>query len=118
FVRELEERNRVIPLVGDFAGSKSLASVADYLAQHRYLLNAFYTSNVEEYLFQDRTFTRFADNVGRFAISDRAVFIRSLRGGWAERHPANTRHFSRTSLVAGIADFRDDYRNGACSNYW
>ena len=118
FVRGLQEQNRVIPLVGDFAGSKALAGVADYLARHHHALSAFYTSNVEEYLFQDRTFARFADNVARFASSDRAIFIRSLRGGWAERHPANTRRFSRTSQVAGIADFLDDYRQGSCSNYW
>jgi len=118
FVRDLEDRNCVIPLVGDLAGAKALVSVADYLAQRNCALEVFYTSNVEEYLFQDRTFSRFADNVARFAIADRAVFIRSLRGGWAERHPANTRRFSRTSLVAGIAGFLDDYRKGACSNYW
>ena len=118
FVRDLQQRNRVIPLVGDFAGSKALAGIADYLAQQGLTLSAFYTSNVEEYLFQDRTFAKFADNVARFPLSDGAVFIRSLRGGWAERHPANTRRFSRTSLVAGIADFVDDRRRGGSSNYW
>ena len=118
FVRDLQEQNRVIPLIGDFAGSKALAAVADYLAQHRHMLSAFYTSNVEEYLFQDRTFGRFVDNVARFASSDRAVFIRSLRAGWAERHPANPRRFSRTSQLARIANFLEDYRKGACSNYW
>ena len=118
FVRGLQEQNRVIPLVGDFAGSRALAGVADYLGEHHYTLSAFYTSNVEEYLFQDRTFAKFADNVARFTNSDRAVFIRSLRAGWAERHPANIRRFSRTSQLAGIADFLQDYREGACSNYW
>ena len=118
FVRDLQRRNRIIPLVGDFAGSKALAQVAGYLAQHDYRVSVFYTSNVEEYLFQDRTFAKFADNVARFATADRAVFIRSLRGGWAERHPANTRRYARTSLLAGIAEFIDDYKVGACSNYW
>jgi hypothetical protein len=118
FVRDLQEQNRVIPLVGDFAGFKALAGVANYLEQHHHTVSAFYTSNVEEYLFQDRTFAKFADNVARFASSDGAVFIRSLRAGWAERHPANPRRFSRTSQLAGIANFLKDYREGACSNYW
>jgi len=118
FVRDLQQRNRVIPLVGDFAGSKALVAVASYLERHRHPLSAFYTSNVEEYLFQDRNFPKFADNVARFASSDRAVFIRSLRAGWAERHPANTRRFSRTSQLAQVAEFLEAYRRGACSNYW
>ncbi len=118
FVRSLHQDNRVIPLVGDFAGASALAGVAEFLAQQGIALSAFYTSNVEEYLFQDRTFGKFADNVGKFAISDRSVFVRSLRGGWAERHPENDRGYARISLVGEVAPFLQDYRDGASSNYW
>jgi hypothetical protein len=96
----------------------ALAAIADELARRDCMLSAFYTSNVEEYLFQERRFGKFAENVRRFAISERSVFIRSLRGGWAERHPANVGGFSRTSLLAPIARFLQDYNAGACSNYW
>ena len=118
FVRELQEQNRVIPVVGDFAGGKALAAVAGYLRQNGYTTSAFYTSNVEEYLYQDGAFGRFAENVGKFPISDRSVFIRSLRPGWADSHPANTRGDSRMSILEKISIFLRDYKQGAYPNYW
>ena len=49
-VQELERRNLIVPLVGDFAGPKTLQAVGAYLKQHGVLVSAFYASNVEEYI--------------------------------------------------------------------
>jgi len=48
FVRELQEQNRVIPVVGDISGGKALAAVAGYMRKNGYTVSAFYTSKVEE----------------------------------------------------------------------
>lgn len=50
FVREMQRRNMIVPLVGDFAGPKALRSIADYLKAHNTNVAAFYISNVELYL--------------------------------------------------------------------
>jgi hypothetical protein len=50
FVRELHARNLIVPVVGDFAGPRSIQSVGDYVRHHGGTLAAFYGSNVEVYL--------------------------------------------------------------------
>ena len=51
-IRELEVNNLVVPIVGDFAGDKAVRAIGAYLKQHNATVTAFYTSNVEQYLFQ------------------------------------------------------------------
>src|SRR5262245_48173626 len=51
FVREMQEKNLIIPVVGDFAGKKALSAIGDYLRKNNLTVTAFYTSNVEQYLF-------------------------------------------------------------------
>ncbi|HVZ48551.1 MAG TPA: hypothetical protein VG916_07190, partial [Gemmatimonadaceae bacterium] len=64
-VKDLEDRNLVIPVVGDFAGTHALAAIADWMKAHDERLTAFYTSNVEQYLFRDGGFRAFAASVAR-----------------------------------------------------
>src|SRR5262249_25954331 len=46
-VRELHRRNLIVPVVGDFAGTKALRKVGQYIKDHGSTVAAFYTSNVE-----------------------------------------------------------------------
>src|SRR5262249_43148945 len=46
-LRDLEQRNLIVPLVGDFGGPKALRSVARFLDVHHATVSVFYTSNVE-----------------------------------------------------------------------
>src|SRR5436189_187424 len=48
-LQDLERRNVVIPIVGDFAGDKTLRAVGKYVREHDATVTAFYTSNVEQY---------------------------------------------------------------------
>ena len=117
FVRELEEHNRVIPLVGDFAGKKALGAVADYLKKNGYSTSAFYTSNVEEYLYGDGVFDLFVDNVAKFPVTDHSVLIRSLRSPFAYRHPAAPPGTYRMTLLEKIPVFLDDFKKGFYPDY-
>jgi len=49
-VRNMQMKNLIIPLVGDFAGPKAIRKVGEYLGQHKATVSAFYVSNVEAYL--------------------------------------------------------------------
>src|SRR5216110_2225354 len=51
-VRDLERKNLIIPMVGDFASPKTLPAIGRYLKEHGAAVTAFYTSNVEQYLFE------------------------------------------------------------------
>jgi hypothetical protein len=50
FVREMQRKNMIVPLVGDFAGNKALGAIAQYLKERNTNVAAFYISNVETYL--------------------------------------------------------------------
>lgn len=77
-LRELEQRNLIVPLVGDFAGPKALRSVGRYLDLHHATVSVFYTSNVEQYLFRDDAWQRFYENVAALPTEPRSTFIRSV----------------------------------------
>jgi hypothetical protein len=80
FIKGLEARNLVLPVVGDFSGDKAIRAVADYLKSVGAKVSAFYLSNVEQFLFQDAKWSRFCSSVATLPIDDTSMFIRSGRG--------------------------------------
>jgi len=76
-VRDMQLRNLVVPVVGDFTGEHALSMVAAYLNTHKAVVGAIYTSNVEQYLFQYGTWPHYYANVQRLPIDDTTTFIRS-----------------------------------------
>jgi hypothetical protein len=80
FVKTLEEKNMIVPIVGDFSGPKALRCVAKYLTDRAATVAAFYVSNVEQYLFQNRVWPGFYQNLAMFPIDDQSVIIRSASG--------------------------------------
>src|SRR5207244_2301897 len=78
-LQEFERSNLIVPIVGDFAGSKAIRSVAAYLKEHDAFVSAFYLSNVEQYLFQqDDDWGRFYRNVLTLPVDPTSTFIRSV----------------------------------------
>jgi hypothetical protein len=116
FVRGLHLGNRIVPVVGDFAGSRALASLGAYLREHGHTVRAFYTSNVEQFLFQNDVFAAFVRNVRTLPIDERSVFIRAVptRG---EPHPALVPGHRTTTLLQKMAVFLADYDAGAYPDY-
>ena len=53
FLKDLETRNLLIPMVGDFGGPKAIRAAARYLKSIDGMVSAFYVSNVEQFLVQD-----------------------------------------------------------------
>ncbi|MBI2822918.1 MAG: hypothetical protein HYX74_11910 [Acidobacteria bacterium] len=115
FVRSLHLRNRVIPVVGNFAGKKALAAVGDYLREHGLTVTAFYTSNVERYLFGDGSFSAFADNVRKLPIDNRSLFIRSVAGG--SYHPARLPGHRSVTLLQPMMVFIRDFEASRYGSY-
>jgi hypothetical protein len=82
FLKELERKNLVIPVVGNFSGPKALRAVGAYLKSRQATVTAFYLSNVESYLQRAGTWADFCANVATFPLDENSVFIRpSGRGG-------------------------------------
>jgi hypothetical protein len=83
FIKALEAKNLLVPVVGNFAGPKAIRAVGDYIRMKGATVSAFYLSNVEQYLYQDRIWGNFCRNVASLPIEPSSTFIRSVRGGGA-----------------------------------
>jgi hypothetical protein len=75
-VRDLESRNRIVPVVGDFGGAGAIRRVGDYVRGHTDVITAFYASNVAVYLTNEQTRT-FCGNLATLPVAPDAWFIES-----------------------------------------
>jgi hypothetical protein len=113
FVRDLQEKNRIIPIVGDFAGRKAFRAIAGYLRDHSYTVSAFYTSNVEMYLFENGVFTDFVENVKALPITSGSLFIRSSQDRYLNTRP----DYRMATLLQYISVFLKDQKSGLYPDY-
>src|SRR5688572_15023547 len=81
FLKGLQAKNLIVPVVGNFAGPKAIRSVAKYLKDKEATVSAFYLSNVEQYLQQDGIWMSFCGNAAALPLDETSTFIRSARGG-------------------------------------
>jgi hypothetical protein len=89
-VKALQARNLVVPVVGDFAGSKAVRAIGAYLKRRDATVSAFYVSNVEQYLRLERVWGSFCSNAARLPVDEDSLFIRAGRGGRYSRGTALT----------------------------
>jgi len=80
FLKDLETRNMLVPVVGDFGGPKAIREVGKYLKSVDAMVSAFYLSNVEQYLGQDGKTNAFFSNVATLPLDQSSTFIRSGGG--------------------------------------
>ncbi len=76
-VRALQQKNLVIPLVGNFGGAKTLKGIGAWVRARNSKITTFYTSNVEQYLFQDQIWPAFAANIASMPLDETSTLIRS-----------------------------------------
>jgi hypothetical protein len=115
FVKSLQSRNRIVPVVGDLAGPHALASVGREIQARGLHVSVFYLSNVEQYLFQGAGFDRFAETVAGMPFDTHSVLIRSFFRGL---HPYNVPGHMSTQLVEPIEMFAAERRNGGYRSYY
>jgi hypothetical protein len=117
FLRELERRDRVVPVVGDLAGTQALPAIGRDIAARGLVLSAFYVSNVEFYLFGAGTFDRFAATVAGLPRDRRSVMIRSWFGRFTRPHPLSVPGYASTQVLQTIDAFLQGHAAGYQS-YW
>lgn len=76
FVKDLESRNMIVPVVGDFGGPSALRRVGDYVRSHHDAVRAFYGSNVGVYLNTQQTLA-FCRSLAALPASPDVWFIES-----------------------------------------
>jgi hypothetical protein len=90
YVKDLESRNLIVPIVGNFAGPKAIRAMGSYLKQQEATVSAFYLSNVEQYLRLQRAWNTFCGNVAQLPLDETSTFIRAGHGGRVARGTALT----------------------------
>jgi hypothetical protein len=117
---ELQRNNAIVPLVGNFAGPKTLRAVGTYLRRHGATVTAFYTSNVEMYLFQHPDeWRQFYENVATLPVTDRSTFIRSVSNrGWRLRVRNGALGTGASTSLSSIAELNREYQADRISGYY
>lgn len=116
-VRRMQLENRIIPMIGDFAGDQAFRRLGRLLESRDATVAAFYVSNVEFYLFRQRKWSAFVDNVRQLPTSESSVFIRAY-ANLHRPHPKMVGDHITVSLVQGIHTFLRSARDGHYRTLW
>ena len=85
-VRELERQNLVVPVVGDFAGDKAIVGIGRYVRERGAIVNTFYVSNVERYLFEQGDHGKqFYVNASTLPADASSTFVRAVTSDISRR---------------------------------
>jgi hypothetical protein len=76
YVRDMQLKNLIVPLVADFGGPKTLKTIGQYLKDHAALVSVFYVSNVEDYL--SLLWPQWRSNLAALPVDDSTLLIRFI----------------------------------------
>jgi hypothetical protein len=76
YIRQLQQKNLIIPLVADFGGTKTIKEIAKYLKEHGATVSVFYISNVEDYL--ETTWNNYRANLSALPSEDSTLLVRFI----------------------------------------
>jgi hypothetical protein len=117
-LREFQRNNLLVPIVGDFGGEKAIQAVGRYLREHGATANYFYTSNVEQYLFQTDAWQKYYTNVSNLPIDRNSTFIRAyFNMGFRFPPGIITPDLHSVQLLDPIDSLLTGFRAGEFRNY-
>ena len=114
FVRKLQKQNRIIPIIGDFAGTKAIKSIAGYLDRESIPVSVFYISNVEQFLFQYDEFEAFVKNVKSLPTRSNSLLIRTI----ASMYLIRSRRPMMETVLQNLPSFIKNYDAGRYPDYY
>ena len=111
FMKDLQQKNLLIPIVGNFGGPKAIRAVGQYLKDHGATVGAFYLSNVEQYLFRPPqgglpVHTQFYESVATLPLEESSMFIRSGNAS------AQGRGGGLTPMMSTMMKVLDEFKAG------
>jgi hypothetical protein len=120
-LQRFERNNLIVPVVGNFAGKGALRAVGEYLRENDTSVSAFYTSNVEQYLFMSADdWKNFYTNIGMLPLDASSVFIRPLinTGTGYSASPQFRANFHWDTLLFPMSNLVSDFNAGSVENYY
>ena len=118
YLKGLQARNLVIPVVGNLAGPHALREIGKVVTERGEKISALYVSNVEFYLMREGTFDAFAASVRALPRTPRSVIIRSyFGGGFYGSHPQSVPGYFSTQLLQTLDSFASEASKGGYATY-
>jgi len=116
YVREMQRKNLIVPLVGDFAGPAVIRNIGRYLKERSATVSVFYISNVETYLDESQK-QAFYKNVAALPVDSSSMFIRFILGNPARGLPWWRPGMSNVSTLAPMSDLIRSVQSGRYPNF-
>jgi hypothetical protein len=104
FVKSLQARDLIVPIVGDLSGPTAVAGIGRELARRGERMSVFYTSNVEFYLYGQGTHAQFLANLQQIPRTPRSVVIRSVFGRYISGGRPGDGSTSQVHTVQALLD--------------
>ncbi len=118
FVKDMQRKNLIVPIVGDFAGRKAIRTVAKYVKDHDARVGAFYLSNVEMYILSSPQWKNFCGNVAALPMDESSLFIRFLLGRYAYAVSPNGFGPRNVSVISPMIDVLTGVVKGYPPSYY
>lgn len=112
-IKAMQHNNLIVPVTGDFGGSGALRGVGEWVRSHGASVSVFYTSNVEQYLFQSGVWGRFMDNVATLPLTPQSTLIRSCFRQCMTPYPSIS-----VTLLDSMPDLVTDAASGKIVSYY
>ena len=113
FLKDLQSKNLIVPVVGDFGGTRALPAIAKYARDSGTVVSAFYLSNVEQYLRADGTAAAFCATVATMPLDETSTFIRGRANGRGIGPPMV---FGGTGMFWSVlGEIQAETRSGDCN---
>jgi hypothetical protein len=111
YVREMQRKNLIVPLVGDFSGPAVIRNIGRYLIDRKATVSVFYISNVETYL-DDTQKLAFYNNVTTLPVDGSSIFIRFILGNPARGLTWWKPGMGNVSTIAPMGEFISQIKSG------
>lgn len=116
-IQRMEREDKIVPVVGDFAGDKAMPGVAAYVKGQNLVVSAFYVSNVEQYLFENNVWQKWSRNIAALPIDGESLFIRAYLDQ-GRKHPSEMKGHRTATVLQTIAGFNARQKNKPFANFW
>lgn len=117
YIRDMQARNAIIPVTGDFAGDHALRAIGDFVRGRGDRISVFYLSNVEYYLQPEDRLDEFAANVRYLPTDGRSVMIRAFVNLRRRAHPLRVERELMTTVLQYARSFSQLFADGAYRSY-
>jgi hypothetical protein len=115
WIKEFEARNLLVPVMGDFLGPKAIRAVGAWVRDHGAVIGTFYTSNVEQYLFQTTTWRNFYANIATLPMDSGSTLIRSVPSNMVQPKQPGAR---AASLLTSMKELTAAFQAGKILGYF